>query len=114
MSEIEELKTRRRQLKRKISGKLDLLIGHIRQSPAMKRPSMTMKVSGKTVTRSIRKHLLEKAKKMTGNHVRVRDNPENRTEKTPVWICCSSVPPAVPRKPRKYPEFPKNVTMLFL
>ena len=73
MSEVEELKTRRRQLKREISGKLDLLIGHIRQSPSMKRPSMTMKVSGKTVTRSIRKHLLAQAKKMTGNHVRVRE-----------------------------------------
>lgn len=73
MNRQEELKNRRGRLKKEISGKLDLLIGHIRQSPAMKSPTMTLKVSGKTVTRSVRKHLLEKAKKMTANHLRVRE-----------------------------------------
>ena len=73
MNRQEELKIRQRRLKKEVSGKLDLLIGHIRQSPAMKSPTMTFKVHGKTVTRSVRKHLLDRAREMTANHLEVRE-----------------------------------------
>ncbi len=73
MSTPEELRVRRKQLKKEITGNLDLLIGHLRRSPSMKRPSMTLKVSGKTVTRYVRKHLIAKAKKMNENHRRARE-----------------------------------------
>lgn len=70
---IERLKKRQKQLKDQISSNLDLLIGTIRKSPAMRQPSLTMKVNGKTVTRYVRKGIIVKAKKMTQSHKRVRE-----------------------------------------
>ncbi len=73
MTETEKLKAEQKRLKKEINKNLDLLIGHIRQSPSMKNPSMTLKKDGKTVSRYIRKPILDKARQMTANHVRVRE-----------------------------------------
>jgi hypothetical protein len=86
MSTLEELQARRRQLKKEIAGSLDLLIGHIRQSPSMPRPTMTLKVSGKTVSRYIKKPRLAKARKMNANHLRVRELITALSEVNWAWL----------------------------
>lgn len=70
---VESLKKKQKLLKEQICNNLDLLIGTIRKSPAMRQHSLTMKVDGKTVSRYVRKGLIVKAKKMTQSHKKVRE-----------------------------------------
>ena len=72
MKRIDLLKKRQTMLKEEICSNLDLLIGTVGRSPAMKQHNLTTKVDGKTVTRYVRKGLVAKAKKMTDCHKRVR------------------------------------------
>ncbi len=53
------------QLKEQIISNLDLFIGSIGKSPAMKHHNLTTKVKGKTVSMYVRKDLVPKAKTMT-------------------------------------------------
>ncbi len=74
MEDKENLLRKRKELKKKLVGMLNSVMqGHIRKSPAMTRASMTLKVNGKTVTRSLKKKILNKAEKMTKNHLLVRE-----------------------------------------
>jgi hypothetical protein len=59
------LEKRQTLLKQQIADCLDLLIGSIGQSPAMRGHNLTTKVDGKTVTRYLRKDLLPLARAMT-------------------------------------------------
>lgn len=71
-NEVHQLLERKEQLKRKIINNLDLLIGSIVKAPSHSGYYLTDKVDGKTVTRYIRRSMLEKAGRMTVNHRRVR------------------------------------------
>ena len=59
------LKRRKDKLKEQIISNLDLLIGSIGKSPAMKYHNLTTKVKGKTVSMYVRNGLVPKAKTMT-------------------------------------------------
>lgn len=59
-------------LKEHITNNLDLLMGSVVRSPAMRYHSLTTKVDGKTVTRYVRKGLVPKVKKMTDRNKKVR------------------------------------------
>jgi hypothetical protein len=65
MARIELLKKRRGMLKEQICNNLDLLVGSVGKSPAMKYHNLTTKVGGKTVSKYVRKGLVPKVKKMT-------------------------------------------------
>lgn len=71
MERIELLKKRQAMLKEQICGNLDLLMGTVSKSPAMKYPSLTTKVDGKTVSRYIRKGLVPKVNKMTQSNKKI-------------------------------------------
>lgn len=66
------LKKRQASLKEQIADNLDLLIGSVGKSPAMRYHNLTTKVDGKTVTRYLRKGLVPKVKRMTLRHKKVR------------------------------------------
>ena len=70
---IEDLKKKQEILKNQIIENLDFIIGTINQSPAMRQPSLTTKVKGKTVSKYVRKGLVSKVKTMTGNHKKIRE-----------------------------------------
>ena len=72
MSRISKLKKQQLLLKKQIYKNLDLIIGSVVRSPAMMYHSLTTKVEGKTVTRYIRKGLVEKVAEMTMRHKEVR------------------------------------------
>ena len=72
MKRIELLKNRQKLLKEEICNNLDLLVGTVNKSPAMKYPSLTTKVNGKSVSKYIPKGIETKAKKMTLSHKKVR------------------------------------------
>lgn len=65
MPKVDFLKHRRDKLKGQITSNLDLLIGSIGKSPAMKYHNLTIKVKGKTVSKYVRKGLVPKVKTMT-------------------------------------------------
>ena len=69
---LDILKRRRESLKKQIAANLDLLIGSVGRSPAMRYHNLTTKIEGKTVTRYLRKGLVPKAKRMTLRHKKVR------------------------------------------
>jgi hypothetical protein len=71
MKRIDQLKQRQAMLREQICNNLDLLIGTVGRSPAMKYHNLTTKVDGKTVTRYVRKGLVPKVKKMTDRNKRV-------------------------------------------
>jgi hypothetical protein len=72
MKKVDLLKKRQAMLKEQICDNLDLLIGSVGRSPAMKYHNLTTKVGGKTVSRYVRKGLVPKVKKMTQRHKKVR------------------------------------------
>lgn len=72
MENLEILKKRQMQLKEQICQNLDIIIGTIGKSPAMKYHSLTTKVEGKTISRYVRKELVPKVKKMTQNNKALR------------------------------------------
>ena len=63
MARIELLKKRRSMLKEQICNNLDLLVGSVCKSPAMKYHNLTTKFNGKTVSKYVRKGHVPKAKK---------------------------------------------------
>ncbi len=62
MPKADLLKRQKYKLKEQIVNNLDLLIGSIGKSPAMKYHNLTTKVKGKTVSMYVRKGLVPKAK----------------------------------------------------
>lgn len=64
MSRIEVLEKRRDMLKEQICNNLDLLVGSVGKSPAMRHHNLTTKVDGKTVTKYVRNGHVTKVKKM--------------------------------------------------
>jgi hypothetical protein len=59
-------------LKEQICDNLDLLVGTVGRSPAMKYHNLTTKIDGKTASKYVRKGLVPKAQKMTLRHKKVR------------------------------------------
>jgi len=72
MSAQQKLLKRQRDLKKKISASLDVLMGSVVKSPTQSGYYLTDKVDGKTVTRYLRKSIRREAQDMTKNHRRVR------------------------------------------
>lgn len=71
MTRIELLKKRKEMLKEQICNNLDLLVGSVCKSPAMKYHNLTTKVDGKTVSKYVRKGHVPKAKKMIHRYHKV-------------------------------------------
>ena len=71
MARIELLKKRREMLKEQICNNLDLLVGSVCKSPAMKYHNLTSKVNGKTVSKYVRKGYVPKVKKMIHRYNKV-------------------------------------------
>jgi len=71
MKRIEMLKKRQAMLKEEIINNLDLLIGTINKSPAMKNHGLTTKINGKTISKYVRKGLVTKVTKMTQSNKKV-------------------------------------------
>lgn len=71
MSRIDLLKRRRTILKEQICNNLDLLVGSVGKSPAMRHHNLTTKVGGKTVTKYVRKGHVPKVKKMIHRYNKV-------------------------------------------
>jgi len=63
---------RQRDLKKKISSSLDLLMGSVVKSPTQSGFYLTDKLDGKTVTRYLRKSIRREAQDMTKNHRKIR------------------------------------------
>jgi len=72
MTDVDMLLTKRHKLRKGILANLDLLMGSIVKAPSHSGYYLTDKTNGKTVTRYLRKSMLEKAGKMTLNHRRIR------------------------------------------
>lgn len=72
MKRVDLLKKRQAMLKEQICDNLDLLVGSVGRSPAMKYNNLTTKVNGKTVSKYVRKGLVPKVTKMTLRHKKVR------------------------------------------
>ncbi len=72
MPKADFLKRRKDKLKEQIISNLDLLIGSIGKSPAMKYHNLTTKVKGKTVSMYVRKGFVPKAKTMTRRNKKVQ------------------------------------------
>jgi len=72
MKRVDLLKKRQAMLKEQIRENLDLLVGTVGRSPAMKYHNLTTKIDGKTVSRYVRKGLVPKVKKMTQRNKEVR------------------------------------------
>jgi len=69
---IERLTKRKERLKEQIGRNLDLLVGTLGKSPAMRHHNLTTKVDGKTTTLYVRKGLVAMVRKMTGRHAKVK------------------------------------------
>ena len=72
MTKEDLLRRQRDKLKEQITNNLDLLIGSIGKSPAMKYHNLTTKVKGKTVSKYVRKGLVPKVKTMTQRSKRIQ------------------------------------------
>ncbi len=72
MPKEDYLKHRRDKLKEHIISNLDMLIGSIGKSPAMKYHNLTTKVNGKTVSKYVRKGLVPKVRIMTHRSKKVQ------------------------------------------
>jgi len=71
MTRKELLKNRQQMLKDQICNNLDLLVGSVGKSPAMKYYNLTTKRGGKTVSRYVRNGLVPKVKTMTYRYQKV-------------------------------------------
>jgi hypothetical protein len=69
---IRHLKVRQAKLKQQICDNLDLLMGTVYRSPAMRYYHLTTKVEGKTLARYVPKRLLPAVQGMTERHKCVR------------------------------------------
>jgi len=72
MKRVDLLKKRQAMLKEQICENLDMLVGTVGRSPAMKYHNLTTKIDGKTVSRYVRKGLVPKVTKMTQRNKKVR------------------------------------------
>ena len=72
MTSVDRLLTKKHKLRKGILSNLDLLMGSIVKAPSHSGYYLTDKKHGKTVTRYLRKNMLEKAGEMTLNHRRIR------------------------------------------
>jgi len=72
MVTITILKERKRKVEEQIARNLDMIIGTVSKSPAMKQYNLTTKVEGKTVTRYVRNGLVTHVQKMTLRHQKVK------------------------------------------
>ncbi len=70
--QIERLVKRRGRLKEEINRNLDLLIGSVGKSAAMRHHNLTTKTDSKTTTVYVRNGLVETVRKMTARHARVK------------------------------------------
>lgn len=73
MVTITILRKRMQKIQNQIFKNLDLIIGTVGKSPAMKNHNLTTKVKGKTVTRYVRNGLVPQVKKMTLRHQKVKN-----------------------------------------
>ena len=71
MTSTELLRKRQQKLKEQICSNLDILVGSVGKSPAMKYHNLTIKRGGKTVSRYVRKGLVPKVKTMTQRYQKV-------------------------------------------
>jgi len=71
MTSTELLRKRQKMLKEQICSNLDILVGTVGKSPAMKYHNLTIKQGGKTVSRYVRKGLVPKVKTMTQRYQQV-------------------------------------------
>jgi hypothetical protein len=71
MTHTELLRKRQQMLKEQICSNLDILVGTVGKSPAMKYHNLTIKDGGKTVSRYVRKGLVPKVKVMTQRYQKV-------------------------------------------
>ncbi len=71
--QVERLVKRRERLKEQINRNLDLLIGSVGKSAAMRHHNLTTKRDGKTVTLYVRNGLVGTVRKMTGRHAKVKE-----------------------------------------
>jgi len=72
MTTISILKKRKKTVQNQIAKNLDLIIGSVGKSPAMKQHNLTTKIEGKTVSRYVRKGLVPQVKKMCIRHKKVK------------------------------------------
>jgi len=73
MVSITILRKRKQKIQNQISKNLDVIIGTVGKSPAMKQHNLTTKVNGKTVTRYVRNGLVPQVKKMTERYQKVKN-----------------------------------------
>ena len=71
MATNKALQKRQLMLKEQISSNLDILVGTVGKSPAMRNHNLTTKQGGKTVSRYVRQGLVPKAKVMTQRYQEV-------------------------------------------
>ena len=71
MATNKSLQKRQLMLKEQISSNLDILVGTVGKSPAMRNHNLTTKQGGKTVSRYVRQGLVPKAKVMTQRYQEV-------------------------------------------
>ena len=72
MRKDQRLNKRQREIKKKITQHLDILMGSVVKSPTQSGFYLTDKIEGTTVTRYLRKSIRREAQGMTKNHRRVR------------------------------------------
>jgi len=68
----ERLIKQRDRIKEQISSNLDLLIGSVGKSAAMRNYNLTTKIGGKTATLYVRKGLVATVRKMTARHAKLK------------------------------------------
>lgn len=71
MTTKKQLQKRQLLLKEQICGNLEILVGTVGKSPAMRNHNLTTKQGGKTVSRYVRQGLVPKAKVMTQRYQEV-------------------------------------------
>ncbi len=70
--QVDRLTSQRDRLKEQINRNLDLLIGSVGKSAAMRHHNLTTKIDGKTSTVYVRKGLVAAVRKMTARHAKVK------------------------------------------
>jgi len=68
----ERLIKQRDRIKEQINSNLDMLIGSVGKSAAMRHHNLTTKIDGKTATLYVRKGQVAVVRKMTGRHAKLK------------------------------------------
>lgn len=68
----ERLIKQRERIKEQINSNLDLLIGSVGKSAAMRHHNLTTKIDGKTATLYVRKGHVAAVRKMTARHAKLK------------------------------------------